>query len=215
MTPRGLARPAATLCQVWVGFYTWRLPAEAAKRRRDEIESDLFEHTREAGSAGATSHRLAAEILGRVLVGVPADLSWRRATRREPRQGLALGGTSMSMSTTAANRLLTFLGALTVIYVWGIIVADAFFLPKADDEIGWGLKALFGAPALAGNISMITGLTIRHHSPRAGFRFIVAGALGPAVWFWMLPIYGPLLIATIAVATIVTPRKNSPKLAPT
>jgi len=59
----------------WVARYTGGLSAEVGDRRRNEIESDVYEQTRE-GTGG---------VLGRCLRGVPADLWWRvRMLRKEP-----------------------------------------------------------------------------------------------------------------------------------
>jgi hypothetical protein len=211
-----LEQVAGRLCRAWVRLYTVRLPAEAKVRRRQEIESDLFEHHADAESAGVSRHRLAAEILGRVLVGVPADLTWRRALRRQSHTRLYLGGTPMSISTTTASRLLNILGALTILYVWGLILGDAFVFTPAEDEIGLELLPflVWGLPPVLGSIAMGVGLLTRDRNPRRAFRLIVAGSIGPAVWFWMLPVYGPLAIATIAVATVVTPRKRARPTAP-
>ena len=212
-----LVSQSARLCRSWVRIYTHHLPTDAAERRHQEIESDLFEHHAEATNAGVTGHRLAAEVLGRVLVGVPADLTWRRAEQHEPIPRLRLGGTSMSLSNTTTNRLLTTLGVLVIVYVWGVILLDAFFFPAAEDENGWKLKVLFGIGPVAATIALAIGLRIRAKAPRRGFRLIAAGAIGPAIWFWMLPIYAPLMIATIMVATLATPRKkiqNPPTVAP-
>jgi hypothetical protein len=206
-----LEQVVGRLCHAWVRLYTARLPAEAKVRRRQEIESDLFEHHADGESAGVSRHRLAAEILGRVLVGVPADLTWRRALRRQSQPRLHIGGTPMSISTTTATRLLNSLGVLVILYVWGLILGDAFFFTPTEDEIGLELLPflVWGLPPLLASIAMGAGLLTRDRNPRRAFRLIVAGAIGPAVWFWMLPIYAPVAIATIAIATIVTPRKKA------
>lgn len=117
----------------------------------------------------------------------------------------------MSMSTTTASRLLNILGGLVILYVWGLVLADAFVFPPAEDEIGWELVPflVFGLPALLGSIAMAAGLLVRRRAPRRAFRLIVAGAIGPAVWFWMLPVYAPLAIVTIAIAAIVIPREKA------
>jgi hypothetical protein len=66
----------AILCvRAWTQFYTLHVPAHLRDTRRAEIESDLweFQHDR-AHPEGAVA---AAHLLLRLLLGIPADLSWR------------------------------------------------------------------------------------------------------------------------------------------
>jgi hypothetical protein len=68
---------AAAIAIRWVGFYTRDLPARAARTRRDELVSDLFEHRAHDRRQGIASSATGAAILQRVLLGVAADLRWR------------------------------------------------------------------------------------------------------------------------------------------
>jgi hypothetical protein len=202
---------AAFLCRHWVALYTRNLPAAEQQDRRSEIESDLYEHALEARDAGVGSGRLNSEILARVLVGVPADLSWRRATR-QPSKRLNLGGTQMSLPKSNANRALNILGTLIIIYAWSAPVAMASFwlfsdVPETDVSVL--MRTFFIVVPAVASIALAIGLKIRSHSPRRGMHLIVAGVMGPAVWLWFLPIYGPVMIAVIALAVSVTPRKNA------
>lgn len=200
---------AQSTCRLWVRLYTRRLPSHAALRRRQEIESDLYEHFAEAADAGITGRRLGAEILARVLVGVPADLSWRRATRqRHPR--FTLGGTSMSYPKSSSHRLLYGLSGLIVVYA-GLLAGIGILSSTWEDDAT--SKIMFsGVPTLSA-IVLVAGLVIQSKNPHRGLPLIIAGAVGPAIWFWMLVFYGPFLIAVIALAVSVTPRNNA-KLAP-
>lgn len=200
---------AQSMCRFWVRLYTRRLPSHAAVRRRQEIESDLYEHFAEAADAGITGRRLGAEILARVLVGVPADLSWRRATR-QPHPRLALGGTSMPHPKSTSHRLLYGLSGLIVIYS-GLLASNGITSSSWEDDAT--TKLLFsGVPALSA-IVLVAGLAVQSKNPHRGLPLIIAGAIGPAIWFWMLAFYGPFMIAVIALAVSVTPRNNA-KLAP-
>jgi hypothetical protein len=202
---------AGRLCQVWVGLYTWKLPDSEARRRREEIESDLFEHAVDAQLAGAGNQRLNAEILARVLVGVPADLSWRRATRQEPLMRLAVGGIAMSNAKFTQHRILYWLSGLIVLYafVLPVVLGTLSIFQDWDDEPSVLDKLwIFGVPILSA-IVLVTGLIIHSKNPRRGLPLIIAGAIGPAIWFWMLPIYAPFMIAVIALAVSVTPRKRT------
>ena len=122
MTPLG--DRAAT---AWTTFYTRGLPDETAERRREEIASDLFEHAHEAGPTPAQQ----TEVLGRVLWGIPADLSWRRAARA-PRERRLVTGEAMTL------RKITF-GAFAVyalFNLWaGVGIIGGGYWP-------WGLSLL-------------------------------------------------------------------------
>ena len=202
---------AGRLCRAWVRLYTRKLPDAEAQRRREEIESDLFEHAVDAQLAAVGTQRLNAEILARVLVGVPADLSWRRATR-QPHTRLALGGIAMSPSKSTQRRLLNSLGVLVILFAWSTPIALMGFwlfdeVPNTD--VSWQMRTFFVGVPLIASIALAIGLKIQSHSPRRALHLIVGGALGPAVWIWFLPIYAPIMIAVIALAISITPRKNA------
>lgn len=195
---------ASWVCRRWVSLYTRSLPATERQRRRDEIESDLFEHAHEARHAGVSATRLNAEILARVLVGVPADLSWRRATR-QPHPRLALGDNPMPLTTSTSHRLLYGLCSLSILY--GLFVSAVGVFSDWTDSLTSTI-AYVAVPALA-SMTLIVGLAVHPKNPRRGLPLIIAGVIGPAVWFWMLPFYAPFMIAAIAPAVSVTPRKQT------
>jgi hypothetical protein len=199
-------QPAGLFCRMWVRAYTRKLPEDEAQRRRDEIESDLFEHALEAQYAGVGNQRFNAEVLARVLVGVPADLSWRRATR-QPHPRLALGGTPMQLSKSTSTRLLYGLAGLVFLYAWMGVTASLFMEPDPDEISGTQKLFWMGVPA-ASTVALIVGLAIRSKNPRRGLHLIIVGAIGPALWYWILPLYAPVMIALIALAVSLTPRKD-------
>ena len=79
MTARG-----STLVRRWVALYTRGLPPSIRDRRRAEIESDLWAHADEAAALGRAPAALDIEMLLRLVMGVPADLAWRRSHRAAP-----------------------------------------------------------------------------------------------------------------------------------
>jgi hypothetical protein len=87
---------ASNVVRRWVRLYTGRLGLSHRERRLDEIESDLWEHRREARAAGLGPTQTGIEIVGRWLLGIPADLAWRRASQR---MGRADDGRDPVMST--------------------------------------------------------------------------------------------------------------------
>ncbi len=178
MTPLG--DRAAT---AWTTFYTRGLPDETAERRRAEIASDLFEHAHEAGPTPAQQ----TEVLGRVLWGIPADLSWRRAARA-PRERRLVTGEAMTL------RKITF-GAFAVyalFNLWaGVGIIGGGYWP-------WGLSLLVASALI------VIALRQRDDAPRRStILLIVAPALTALTLYWMIPIFGPvwLLLSWMAYAT--------------
>lgn len=200
---------ASWVCRRWVNLYTRNLPAAERQRRRDEIESDLFEHAHDARSSGVSAVRLNAEILARVLVGVPADLSWRRATR-QPHQRLALGGNSMSLTTSTARRLLYGLSALIVLYSsFGFLVGIGILGDGNNWPESTTATIVYEVIPMLSGMVLVVGLVVHRTNPRRGLLLVIAGVIGPAVWFWMLAIYGPVMLAAIALAVSITPREQA------
>jgi hypothetical protein len=76
------------LAHAWVALYTRGLPADRRDARRAEISSDLWEHGHDG--ARGRSGGVPASMLGRMLAGVPADISWRVEERGIARKGSAM-----------------------------------------------------------------------------------------------------------------------------
>ncbi|MDQ3654133.1 MAG: hypothetical protein M3457_03495 [Chloroflexota bacterium] len=77
------------LARAWVALYTRGLPADCRDARRAEITSDLWEQRHDGARTGSGSGLSGA--LGRVLAGMPADISWRIEERGVVRAGATLG----------------------------------------------------------------------------------------------------------------------------
>jgi hypothetical protein len=90
----GLAkRLTVQLAQAWVALYTRGLPVDRRDARRAEISSDLWEQCYDGSRDGSGS--VSVSVLGRVLAGVPADISWRAEERRFARNGSAMDASWM------------------------------------------------------------------------------------------------------------------------
>ena len=78
----------------WTRLYTWRMEPALGEARRAEIESDLWEFRQDRAHGSDVSP--AAQVLVRLLRGVPADLAWRtehtvageRSLRRQDRKSV-------------------------------------------------------------------------------------------------------------------------------
>ena len=103
-------RLATGLVRAWTRAYTWCMPLPLRESRCAEIESDLWEHQRDPD--GGRGLGPAMQVLCRLLIGVPDDLSWRLEHAAEeddllPRRIVVL---------TAAVTLVTFvLAALWIL----------------------------------------------------------------------------------------------------
>lgn len=114
----------------------------------------------------------------------------------------------MSLSKSTSTRLLYGLVVLVFLYSWMGVSASLFLEPEPDEISNTQKLFWMGVPA-ASTIPLIAGLVVRSKNPRRGLHLLIAGALGPALWYWALPIYAPFMIALIAVAVSLTPRKGT------
>lgn len=117
----------------------------------------------------------------------------------------------MSPSKSTQRRILYWLSGLIVLYafVLPVVAGTLSIFVDWDEEPSVLAKILlFGVP-IASTIVLLTGLAMQAKDARRGLPLIIAGAVGPSIWFWMLPLYAPLMIAVIALAVSITPRKRT------
>jgi len=110
---------ASRLVLRWAEYYTRGLPAPVAADRRDELASDLHEQLADGQRMTSLS------IVGRWLLGIPSDLSWRARQRGAARRSgtllrspgerlvtlsLVLGVLLLAWSTVALVRVWTNVG---------------------------------------------------------------------------------------------------------
>ena len=75
------------LARQWARIYTMGLPTEIKTARLDEIDSDLWEQTQDASLVSRQSNSVTKQMLGRMLFGMPDDLSWRIECSKESGRG--------------------------------------------------------------------------------------------------------------------------------
>jgi hypothetical protein len=155
---------AATWVRAWVEFYTRGLPAELRAARRDEIDDDLWCQLEDAADQGRDA---AAELVVRLLLGVPADIGWSLSRRGRTESWTVERRSSM----TDRN-----LGALAM--AGGLIYTSlaALFVLHGDALWSRGLgDAVLFATAAAALVLAIAGVGLAwHHQERIG----ILGALG-------------------------------------
>jgi hypothetical protein len=149
------AERAAALVMWWVRTYSRGLPAAVARRRLEEIASDVHDHMAHERSRGGAEWRIALGIVSRMVRGVPADTAWRR------RQA---GG----LLPAWARRLA--LGVAAILLVPAVAM-------RFSDEVAWTPSDF----AVAGALLFGAGLALRllAHGARAGaYRLAAALAVG-------------------------------------
>jgi hypothetical protein len=172
----------------WTDAYTRGLETEVSERRREEIASDLFEHGSAMGGGRAQQYN----VLGRVLWGIPADLSWRRAVRASHRR--LETGAPMKL-----QRIMTaVVGFLVLFELWaavGSLTAD-----------GGGLR--YSLPFVVAAALLCVGLAQRTTSPRRATVLIIVGAAAPmAIFYWMAPIFVPGFVLVSALVVVAQLRR--------
>ena len=124
---------AVALTRSWTAFYTRGLPPDLRSRRREEIESDLWEQRRQAGSQRETQLGTALHILLRLVLGAPSDLVWRVETGSAVRSGKELNVKDKRWTLRRVGALIFAAAVLPIPPSW-IKSAAAAVNPSAREE---------------------------------------------------------------------------------
>jgi hypothetical protein len=147
----------------WVARYTGGLSEKVGDRRRSEIESDLYEQTKE-GTGG---------VLGRCLRGIPADLWWRvRMLRQRAREAER----DPNMRPSRSRPIWLTIVAIHIVFpsVLGLIgVPNLAIGPSDNSAVRWTLTAI----AAFGVALMIVGLIVQRSRFVSGSRLFIVGLL--------------------------------------
>ena len=187
----------AALVRGWVGLYTRGVPTVLRAARRDEIDDDLWCQHDEAASLGRSPGSLAGEILLRLLLGMPADISWR-LTHRGGRTSSGLER-SASMSTRVIGALAVLAGAS-----WAISAMAA--LPFATSLWGGPYTPVMSAIGVGGGVAFGVvpfGLAWRFHERLGAHAVLAAGASGLGAVAGMLGGYPLLLLLPLGSADLI------------
>lgn len=107
----------------WTASYTRGLPSSAGDRRREEIESDIWEHIHDPEAASR-------EVMGRCLRGIRADVWWRYRTLLESR------GTRERSRGVFSNLKRNWWPTLVVTQVALMVAGGALAVIVAPDQQG-------------------------------------------------------------------------------
>jgi hypothetical protein len=151
------AGASAGLVRRWVALYTHGLSRSVRSARRDEIDSDLWSQHQEGVELARSDGAIASEILTRLVLGIPADLSWRLEQARSRRSHGTVGRRA-TMGSRAVG-LLAIVGGLA------LTAAVVVYLPEKlarPDVPPWQVitePALYAIWAVLGITGMI-GLSV-------------------------------------------------------
>lgn len=166
---RSLEVLAARFVRGWTRLYTAGLERAFRNSRRDEIDSDLWEHAHGGhGEAGAGT--LAGQILARCLLGVGADVSWRvEMALRRKREKEVVPMTERIKQDRWLLAPLAIVG-FGVVAIAAHITAGGFSSWWSDTDANWNPSPLgrAGATLLVATLFVVmpvVAITVRRSHP--------------------------------------------------
>jgi hypothetical protein len=187
---------AAALVRGWVDLYTRGLPAEVRAARRDEVDDDLWSQHSEAEELGRSPRSVAGEVLVRLLLGMPSDLSWRLSHGRT--RGAPAPERSASMSIRVVGALALLGGAS-----WAaLIILVLAFGDAVYEGPGAGVFLALGAAGSLGLAAAAIGL-IWQFQERVGPLGSLGGVLaGSSAFLGTVGAYGAIVFLPIGSAML-------------
>lgn len=188
----------ARVARTWTRLYTRGLPEPQRSWRLLELESDIHEHLAHALTAGKKMADTSFEVLLRVLLGIPADLSWRRGVTRGVRSGSLLLGRMMSV----VKRALLGLGVAASMLLGAYFVMNGIGIAVGGGEGGESML-VWGVLEVVAGVMLVVGPPLASRRPRLGAILVVLGTLVIAVTHvWLVAVNVPVGAALIAAAVL-------------
>jgi hypothetical protein len=178
-----ITRRSAGLVRRWVELYTRGLSVDVRDARREEIEADLWEQLGEAKVSGRPDRSTGAEILMRLALGLPADLSWRMTFGVDRHARPATGRTATTGSWVLG--LLAVVGGLGVAIGAGVwasaILVKSSMRPweQGIDPLQESIMAVAGTVGMVAIAAATVGLLWRNRH-RTGNTSAIAASIGAA-----------------------------------
>jgi hypothetical protein len=172
----------------WTATYTRGLPGSSGDRRRQEIESDVWEHSHDPETS-------AREVTGRCLRGIPADVWWRYRTLLESRS------TRERDQGMFSNLKRNWWPALVVAQAVLVAVSVVLVVIIAPDQEGSEVapfRVVTGGIGLVSVALLLVGLVILDRSRSAGSWMITIGSVPTLLTLLALNPVALLAVATIA-----------------
>ncbi|MDH4147519.1 MAG: hypothetical protein OEY23_20375 [Acidimicrobiia bacterium] len=205
MRARGTDRVASTsarLVLAWAARYTRGLPPDIAADRRLELTADLHDQLADAAHLGLGRITTSRTVVRRMLLGVPADLSWRHDQLRVAR-GCAPSEADMAIGSF--SRLQVGITVLALPFLALSLIATSVIVSHVTQPGPHEVPLWAGLVALgcAGTISGGLALQVRHR--RVGLILVALGVLVVgAMLFWLPPVWMVALVLTALVGWEVT-----------
>jgi hypothetical protein len=183
---------AVALTRSWTAFYTRGLPPDLRSRRRDEIESDVWEQRSLDDFERTAAADTAVEVLLRLVLGAPADVIWRLEAGADARSGK---GTEMNESKTMRGFFFAALAVAIIPAGLGVAVL------AGNGELSSGERVLFGSLWIAAGATMAAGLFLSTTRPLLGIALVATGAIVISVgMYWIAFITLPIGAAIVYLA---------------
>jgi hypothetical protein len=213
-----IASRSASLVRRWVEVYTHGLPVDVGGRRRDEIDADLWSQLEDAWLTGRGDRSAGAEILMRLLAGVPADVAWRLAHRNGDRAPSAVGGVSTPGTRGVGQvAVVAGIGGLTAV---GLLLGDSLMRPERSRDALWadpvlGIVLVLALVAAILGTAMATAGLVFVFQERIGGLAAVAGSIGSlgglvgwagGLMLLLLPLGSAVVICSLALARVIDRR---------
>lgn len=183
----------------WVDRYTRGVPEPEREARRAEIESDIWEHT-----AALDGRRVGLALASRCARGIPADLSWRRSRRRGRRSLPSRGTVARGIGWALAGAAYAFLVLTHGLLATALVGFDLYGEDWAPGDVE--STSRFGGLMLG---LLVAGALLLPRAPRIGGCLLVVASIATATMFWWaLPILGPIGLAVTAGAVVLARRRR-------
>ncbi|HEY5624927.1 MAG TPA: hypothetical protein VIT93_00410 [Dehalococcoidia bacterium] len=190
--------------RAWTALYTRGLPADVRGERREEIDCDLWEHQRLADFQREPATSTAAAILLRLIMGVPADMTWRLEAGASARSGK---GTQMNDSWIMRGVL-----AVAVLVALSPIGFGVSVLAGNSDGLSAFEEVAFSLLWIAAGLAMGAGLLLSRSNSSLGLGLLAVGVIGISLmWYWIAIITLPIGLVLLSIAYFRAGRPGWPR----
>jgi hypothetical protein len=180
----------------WARVYTRRLDPRTATDRCDELAADVHDQTVAARAAGIAPAPVSRAIATRTLLGVPADLSWRRHQLRAERLAAREGGVMEETRTGSGTRTAAVLAV--PVLLWTLYVGIGWTLVSED---GWTDGRWVGPLVIGSAVSAIAGIVLLARGRTDGAYLVALPAVVSTMWFLWAPVV-PAVGVLVAVGFV-------------
>ena len=188
---------AARMADSWTRAYTRRLPEPTARCRRDEVRSDVHDHLAAARAAGLSAWAASRAVAARMLLGVPADLSWRhqhlRAARAAGRKEVRMGAVGPDRGRVVASL------AGVVVVAWTLYMGVGWTYQSTRED--WSEGSWLGPLLVAIGILGVAGIVLLLRGRAEGAFLVALAAVGSTGWVLWAPAF-PLAGLVVAGAFV-------------